>query len=85
MSDGSGLPPFYPDLPKSDLLTKNIEELPCLILKGRKGQIIETVVMPGVNLSAVDISNLINYMAHKWKGSLALPMNEIAELIQACE
>lgn len=85
MSDGSGLPLIYPNLRKSDLLNSRIDELPCLILTGRKSEILETVEMPGVELSSIDMSNLVNYLVHKWNLEEALTITEIEEVVRACE
>ncbi len=84
MSDGSGLPPLYPDLRKSDLLNNGIDALPCLILKGKKSEILTTVEMPGVELSIVDLSNLINYTTHEYGGG-TLGIAEIKRLVESCK
>ena len=85
MPDGTGLPPMYPSLLNSEYLNSNINKLPCIIRYGRKSEIMENVYMPPTEISAIAMSNLINYMTHKWGGSSGISLDEIEEGIKLCE
>lgn len=64
MDEGKGFGEIYPSLIESPYLTTEIEALPCLIRHGKKSTVLSTVYMPAHDqLSAIDISNLINYMS----------------------
>ena len=85
MVDGTGLPPLYLPIQESSYLSDRINELPCLIRNGRKSLLMENVEMPSHNLSEIDLTNLINYMNHKWGNVDALNLNELKEAYRNCE
>ncbi len=86
MADGKGLGKMYPAITNSPYLTTLQNELPCLIINGKKGQIMENVNMPAnKNLTPVGVNNLINYLNHTWgDGSLA-NLNEIKAQMEQCD
>ena len=75
---------MYPSISQSKFLTDQLVELPCLILKGRQGKILETVAMPAIDINAIDLSNLINYLSYKWADHEGITIDEISKLAQAC-
>ena len=83
MTKGDGLPPMYPALTNSVYLKDRLSDLPCLITIGQTSKIHENVAMPGIELSLVDMSNLINYITHEW-GNQTLSINEIEEELDKC-
>ena len=85
MTDGSGLPPLYPSLQNTSYLQSNLSELPCIIKNGKESKIVQNVVMPAHKLSDTDMSNLINYLNHKWGTKKDIPINKIKLNIDKCE
>ncbi len=86
MADGRGLGVMYPDITKSSYLTTRSSELPCLIINGKEGQIMDNVDMPPNNtLTPVGMNNLINYLNHTWGDKTISNLNEIRELIDGCQ
>ena len=73
--DGLGLRDLVPPLAKSDYLQKNFGQFPCLSRKG----LADTIVvngkkywqpMPKQELTDIQITNIMNYMAHAWGNNL---------------
>jgi len=68
LEDGTGLGELYPPLTKNDYILEHREDLPCIITKGMKGEIVVAGKtyngeMPlNKGLSAVEVNNIINYM-----------------------
>lgn len=92
LEDGTGLGEIYPPLTKSAYTLEHIHDFACIISKGMQGPI--TVdgktydgEMPGnKGLSAVEITNIINYMNHTFDYGLApLKLEEIMKDLERCE
>ena len=86
MADGKGLGAMYPDITISAYLSNLKSELPCLIINGKQGQIMENVNMPGnKNLTAVGLNNLINYLNHTWGDGSMANLNDIKLQMEKCK
>lgn len=76
MDDGSGLAELYPPLNQSDFLADNKKDLPHIIRYGIEGTLVVNGVefdipMSGIpELSAVEISNISNYVLSAWDNDL---------------
>jgi len=75
MDDGSGLAALIPPLTDMEYLQANITMLPCIITNGMAGPIVVNdiaydQVMPGAELSDVQLLNLINYIGNEWGNTL---------------
>ena len=72
MEDGTGLKEVIPPLANADYLINYTDNLPCLIRKGFKGEMIVNGIsynteMPGVpQLTEFEITNVINYINTAW-------------------
>jgi len=85
MANGKGLGAIYPDITNSAYLNSLKSELPCLIINGKQGQIMENVNMPGnKNLTAVGLNNLINYLNHTWGDGSMANLNNIKLQMENC-
>lgn len=91
MPDGKGLRGLIPPLANSDFLSKYKEQIPCIITKGIKGEVIVNdttynTEMEGIpELSAVQINNIINYISHSWNNNLKESnINDIEKYLQNC-
>lgn len=92
MQDGKGLRGLIPPLANSDFLTKNKEQIPCIIKNGLKGAIIvndttyNTEMEGNPELSAVQINNIINYIYHAWNNDLKKSnINDVEKYLQNCK
>lgn len=90
MDDGSGLSNLIPDLKKSNITYQ--KDFICLLVNGR----IDTIFsddnylvkeMPSFrHLSATEITNIINYINHKWFPPFAeKTIQEITEYLNKCK
>lgn len=76
MEDGTGLAELYPPLNGSDWLMENKEQLPTVMRYGIEGSLIVNgieydIPMSGIpELSAVEISNITNYILSSWTNKL---------------
>lgn len=76
MEDGTGLAELYPPLNGSDYLMNNKEELPYIMRYGIEGPLVVNglefdIPMSGIpELSAVEISNITNYILSAWTNKL---------------
>lgn len=85
MDSGKGLGKIYPDITQSEYLSNLSSELPCLIRQGRTSKTLETVVMPGLkSVTAAEMTNLINYLNHRWGDKSIVQMKEIDNLLNQC-
>ncbi len=72
MEDGSGLEALYPPLAKSDRLQKMGATVACIIVHGLTDTILVNGVeynnkmLPITDLSAVEITNIVNYINNSW-------------------
>lgn len=92
LDDGTGLGEIYPPLTKSDYVLENIKDFPCIISKGMKGKIIvdgktyDGEMQGNKGLSAVEISNIINYMNHTFNYGLSpIKLEETMINLKRCE
>lgn len=90
--NGENLAELIPPLANSDYLTKNKDNLACLIYYGYQGKM--TVngkeynqQMPGnPNLNDIDIANIINYINnHFGNNNGYTPLNEVQEALNNCK
>lgn len=84
MESGKGLGTMYPSLHESTYLSSKLSELPCIILSGKKGQVLETVNMPPVSLDETDMINLISYLNYQFGSNQILKVNELKTAMQKC-
>ena len=70
--DGTGLEELYPPLANADMLQTLGASAACVIQKGLKGKIVvngitfETGMEPVKNLSAIEITNILNFIHNAW-------------------
>ncbi len=90
MSDGSGLSKLIPSLAQSKL-TQQPELATCLIINGiqdtiRSGDTYLVKEMPGFKrLSATELTNILNFMNHKWNPTFKeVQIIEIEKIITSC-
>lgn len=85
MDSGEGLGELYPNITNSEYLSSKSNDLPCLIRNGRISKTLETVVMPGLqNITPAEMTNLINYLNHRWGNKTVVQMKEIDILLTEC-
>jgi len=91
MENGEGLAALIPPLAQSDYLMQHIEELPCLIKYGMKGEI--TVngkqynqIMPAnEKLTADKIQAIINFTLNKWGNKhRTIYVQEVEQQLKKC-
>jgi len=92
LEDGTGLGEIYPPLTKSDYVLDHISDFPCIISKGMSGKLIVNGKtyngeMPGnKGLTAVEITNIINYMNQTFDYGLpVMQLLETKEHLKRCE
>lgn len=91
MSDGSGLESLIPPLAQADFLLKNQARIPCIIKHGLTDTILVngttfTTPMAGIDLSDVEITNVINYINHAWGNDLdEVTLKEVEKRLKGCE
>ena len=92
MANGEGLAELYPPLAQASYLKEKNGELACLIRHGIEGPlevngVVFDMQMPGVpQLSATEITNIINYIHHSWSNDLrTVTLEEVTLQIKACE
>ncbi|MFK7970080.1 MAG: cytochrome c [Bacteroidia bacterium] len=92
--NGEGFKEIIPPLAGADYLDKHFDELPCLIVKGIKGEIVvngKTYNQPmaGVGedkLSTAQIQGLIKYMQTAWgNDGKFLNFKEVSVALDECE
>ncbi len=85
MSDGSGLAPLYPNLAGSNIVSQGGANLACIIINGQNSSRIATIEMPGnSDLTPAELSNLLNYINHKWGNQKTETPRAIAQYIADC-
>lgn len=92
LDDGTGLGELYPPLTKNDYTLENIDNFPCIITKGMKGKIVvdgktyDGEMPLNKSLSAVEVTNIINYMNTAFDYGLApIQLKETQENLKRCE
>jgi len=92
MPDGKGLKSLCPPLAQSDYLAQNQTLIPCIITQGIEGSIIVNgkeynQPMEGIKgLTAVQITNIINYINHAWGNDAGYTkIQEVEAALQKCK
>ena len=92
MDDGTGLKGNIPPLANADYLKTDQDKLACITRYGMVGEIVvngETYnnIMPGVpELSAFEITNVINYINHAWGNDYGLAKyEEVKAALEQCD
>lgn len=90
--DGTGLEELYPPLAKSDMLEVLGVSAACVIKNGLKGKIVvngitfETGMEPIKNLSAVEITNILNYIHNAWDNKREfIQLSEVEKILESCK
>lgn len=90
--DGKGLAKLYPPLNGADYWVENQKKLPCIIKYGIKDTLVINGIkydtpMQGISeLTEYEISNIINYINHKWHPTIEpLNINEIKAHLNNCD
>ncbi len=89
--DGKGLGLVYPPLSPSDFMDQNLEEVICMIKKGRKGEIMVNgsmynQPMPGVpSLTELEIAEIATYIYNTWGHEKGLvEVSAVRNALQRC-
>ena len=92
MEDGTGLEALYPPLAQSDMLEILGVKAACVIKNGLQGKIVvngiefETGMAPIKGLSAVEITNIVNYIHNAWGNKRPfIQLNEVEKALQGCQ
>lgn len=90
--NGEGLAKLYPPIKNSDYWKNNQNLIPCIIKNGLKDTItvngaIYTTQMAGIpQLTAYEISNIINYINYTWyDNSDGIEFKEIKDALDQCK
>lgn len=90
MEDGTGLAELYPPLNGSDWLMEYKDQLPTVMRYGIEGTLMVNgiqydIPMSGIpELSAVEISNISNYILSAWTNKLgSLPFEDVLLALEA--
>lgn len=80
--DGEGLRALYPPLTESAYMDQQLEQLPCLIVKGAG----TTVLMPGfAQLEIAEITGLVSYLNSRWGPSrTTVAEQQVAAWLREC-
>jgi len=91
MEDGTGLEELYPPLAKSDMLESLGASTACIIRNGLEGEIrvngtvYNNKMLPIETLSAVEMTNIINYINNAWGNKRAfIELREVEKALEAC-
>lgn len=88
--NGEGLRALYPPLKDSDYMSARLNNLPCLIANGVRGNIVSkdgatNIRMVPVNLSTSEMTTLITYLHHKWgTGKSVVSEQTVSQCLQHC-
>lgn len=92
MDDGVGLGALIPPIAGADYLRTHRDKLPCILKYGLKDSIrvngqLYAEAMPGVpTLSAIQITNILNYINHNWgNDNPVYRLDEVQALLESCE
>ena len=92
LEDGTGLGELYPPLTKNDYVLENIDMFPCIITKGMKGEIsvagknYDGEMPLNKSLSAVEVTNIINYMNTTFDyGLRTIKLGDTMNNLKKCE
>lgn len=91
MDDGSGLEGIIPPLAGADFLGIYSEQLPCIIRKGLKGEIVVNgrtyrTEMAGIpQLTEFEITNVINYINTAWGNDFEIVKHlDVRKALEEC-
>lgn len=85
MEEGQGLMQLIPPIASSDYYVEHYADLVCNIINGMKGEIVvngttyNEEMLPIRTMTATEMTNLINFMNHKWYPDLAVVMMKDVE------
>ena len=89
--DGKGLGLVYPPLVQADFMEKNLNDVICLIKKGRKGEMevngqVYNQPMPGVpSLTELEIAEIATYIYNSWGHERGLiDVKAVNQVLQPC-
>ena len=93
MEDGTGLEALYPPLAKADWLQQVDVGAACIIRNGMEDPIVvngiryEMPMPPQPQLSAVEITNILNYIHNAWgnKREQYISLPEVEAALQGCK
>jgi mono/diheme cytochrome c family protein len=92
MEDGSGLEALYPPLAQSDMLKSMGPATACIIVNGLEGKILvngieyDNKMLPIEGLSAVEITNIINYINNAWGNQHPyIELKEVTTILEGCQ
>jgi cytochrome c551 len=90
--DGSGLGRLYPPLDTSDFMTKNFDDVICLIRYGKKGELVVNGVtfnqpMPGIPaLTDLEIAEIATYIYNSWSHDRGIvDVTEVSSIQKNCK
>jgi cytochrome c551 len=90
--NGRGLGRLYPPLDSSDYMSKNFEDVICLMRYGKKGELTVNSVsfnqpMPGIpTLTDLEIAEIATYIYNSWSHEQGLiDVNRITDLMKKCD
>ena len=85
MNDGSGLSSLYPNLQNANIVTK-YKEIPCIIRNGINDTTSIIQMLPMVNVSDIEITNIINFILQDMNGTkLSISIQEVQEILDSCK
>lgn len=90
--NGKGLGRLYPPIDSSDYMTKNFNEVICLIENGKNGPLIVNGIefnqaMPGVpTLTDLEVAEIATYIYNTWTHSRGIvEVKEVTGILQTCD
>jgi len=84
MDDGQGFEALYPSL-KTDRVLGLINDIPCIIRMGSQDSSSLIKMLPMPELSAVEITNVINYISQDLnKSDQQMQLQEVQRLLSEC-
>ena len=90
MEDGSGLAALIPPIAASDYYLINQDKIACIIINGQEDSITVNGVrygqkMEGINLTPIQITNIINYMNQSWGNNIPVKsIDQVTRELEAC-
>ncbi|UKJ05959.1 c-type cytochrome [Solitalea lacus] len=91
MDSGKGLGELIPPLAGSDYLTKHTNQIACLIKNGKRNKMLVNGkeydgIMPGNNLSTIEIAEIITYITNSWGNKLpTYSINQVELDLKKCQ
>jgi mono/diheme cytochrome c family protein len=91
MEDGNGLAKLIPPLQNSDYLKNNQDKIACILRHGQNGKVIVNGIeynqeMPGKKYTAVQITNITNYINNAWGNDYGVTSLEQSSIsLQNCK